>query len=92
MADTTSLAANGQGLLSEPHIAVTTPIDGLTDLYLFLSSSMGGREKSLEATVKSGVSDAKAEAESVAAQAQSVAADAKAKGKEVVEKVKGKLS
>jgi hypothetical protein len=92
MTDTTSSAAKGQDYLSEPHIAVITLIGGLADVHLVFPFSMGGREKSLEETEKSGVSDAKAEAEGVAAQAQSVAADAKAKGKEVVENVKGKLS
>lgn len=53
---------------------------------------MGGREASLEAQAKSGISDAKAQAEGVAAQAETLAADAKAKGGQVVEKVKGKLS
>lgn len=53
---------------------------------------MGGREASLEAKAKSGISDAKADAEGVIAQAQNLAVDSKAKGQQVVEKVKGKLS
>jgi len=53
---------------------------------------MGGREASLEAQAKSAISDAKEGAQSIAAQAETVAADAKAKGGEVIEKIKGKLS
>lgn len=53
---------------------------------------MGGREASLESMAKSGISDVKKEGESVAAQVETLAADAKAKGGEMVEKVKGKLS
>lgn len=64
----------------------------MTDLFLLSVSSMGGREASLEAQAKSGISAAKAEAESVAARAETLAADAKAKGGQVVEKVKEKLS
>lgn len=52
---------------------------------------MGGRETSLEAAAKSGVADAKTEAEGVAARAETLAADAKTKGEQVVEKVKSKL-
>ena len=53
---------------------------------------MGGREASLEAQAKAGVADAKAGAEGMAVKAENLAADAKAKGGQVVEKVKGKLS
>ncbi len=53
---------------------------------------MGGREASLEAQAKSGAAHAKAQAEGVAARAETLAADAKAKGGQIVEKVKGKLS
>lgn len=57
-----------------------------------LGYSMGGREASLEAKAKAGISNAKAEAEGIAAQADTLVADAKAKTGQVVEKVKGKLS
>lgn len=53
---------------------------------------MGGREASLEAMAKSGVADAKAEAEGMVARAESLAADAKAKGSQVVDNVKSKVS
>jgi hypothetical protein len=74
-----------------PHtnIRITRPV---ADLFLLSMYSMGGREASLEAQAKSAISDAKEGAKSVAAQAETVAADAKAKGGEVVEKIKGKLS
>jgi hypothetical protein len=61
-------------------------------LLLLSMHSMGGHETSLEAQAKSAVSEAKEGAQSIAAQAETVAADAKAKGGEVVEKIKGKLS
>lgn len=57
-----------------------------------LSSSMGGREASLEAKARSAISDTKSQAEGVAAKAESLAADTKAKGGELVEKIKGKMS
>ncbi|KAF7502947.1 hypothetical protein GJ744_004793 [Endocarpon pusillum] len=59
---------------------------------IFFGYSMGGREASLEAKTKAGISDAKADAEGIAAQAETLAVDAKAKTGQVVEKVKGKLS
>ncbi len=62
-----------------------------TNLPLF-GYSMGGREASLEAKAKAGISDAKAEAEGMAAQVETLSADAKAKTGQVIEKVKGKLS
>ena len=49
---------------------------------------MGGHERSLEAAAKSGVADAKAEAEGVAARAETLAADTKVK---IVEKAKSKM-
>lgn len=60
--------------------------------FLFLGHSMGGREASLEAKAKAGISDAKAEAEGMVARAETLAVDAKVKTGQVVEKVKGKLS
>jgi hypothetical protein len=60
-------------------------------LTFLTSHSMGGRETSLEAKTKTGIADAKTEAEGVVARAETLAADAKAKGEQVVEKVKSKM-
>lgn len=77
-----------QTILSLSHFAMLITL--LT--FLFLGYSMGGREASLDAKAKAGISDVKAEAEGIAARAETLAADAKAKTGQVVEKVKGKLS